>query len=107
MTLAMGLGVVLDEETTRFNCRTIMENRAYTVEKLRELGFTVLPSCANFIFAVSDKIDGGELYQKLKERGVLIRHFDKPAIRAWNRITIGTREQMDVLLSNIRDILEG
>jgi len=106
MTQAVGLGVLLDEETTRANCRTIMENRAYTVEALRALGFTVLPSAANFIFASSDRIGGGALYQKLRERAVLIRHFDKERIRDFNRITIGTREQMDILLKNIREILE-
>lgn len=106
MTLALGLGVLLDEETTRKNCRAIMENRAWTVAELENLGFTVLPSCANFIFARSGRIDGGELYLKLKARNILIRHFDKPEISAWNRITIGTREQMDILLTNIREILE-
>jgi len=106
MTLAVGLGVLLDEERTRANCRTIMENRAYTVDALEALGFTVLPSAANFIFARSDRISGGELYQKLRERAVLIRHFDKDRIRDFNRITIGTREQMDILLKNIREILE-
>ena len=107
MTLALGLGVVRDEETTRANCRTIMENRAYTTKALQDLGFEVLPSAANFIFARTDRIDGGALYEALKARGVLIRHFDKAAIRDWNRITIGTREQMDILLTNIREILEG
>ena len=106
MTLALGLGVLLDEEQTRANCRTIMENRAYTVAELEKLGFTTLPSCANFVFAASDRIDGGELYLRLKERNILIRHFDKPGICAYNRITIGTREQMDILLQNIREILE-
>ena len=106
MTLALGLGVLLDEETTQANCRAIMENRTYTTEELEKLGFTVLPSSTNFIFARSEKIVGGELYRKLKERAVLIRHFDKERIRDWNRITIGTREQMDILLKNIRKILE-
>ncbi len=106
MTLAIGLGVLLDEEQVRANCRTIMENRAYTVAELGKLGFRTLPSSANFIFTVSDRIGGAELYQKLKERGVLIRHFDKPRIDAWSRITIGTREQMDILLTNIKEILE-
>ena len=106
MTQALGLGVLLDEETTRANCRTIMENRARTVEALRALGFTVLPSAANFIFAKSDRISGAEVYRRLRERAVLIRHFDKERIRDYNRITIGTREQMDILLKNIREILE-
>ncbi len=107
MTLALGLGVLLDEETTRANCRTIMENRAYTVAELEKLGFSVLPSCANFVFAATDRIGGRDLYLRLKERGVLIRHFDMPGIRNYNRITIGTKEQMDILLQNIREILEG
>ena len=106
MTLAVGLGVLLDEETTKANCRTIMENRAYTTAKLQKLGFTVLPSAANFIFARSDRISGGALYTKLRERSVLIRHFDKERIKDWNRITIGTKEQMDILLKNVREILE-
>ena len=106
MTMALGLGVLHDEEQTKANCRTIMENRAYTVAELSKLGFRTLPSSANFIFTVSERIDGGELYRRLKERGVLIRHFDKPRIGAWSRITIGTREQMDILLTNIKEILE-
>jgi len=107
MTLAVGLGVLLDEETTKANCRTIMENRAYTTAELEKLGFTLLPSSANFIFARSHRISGKELYMKLRERAVLIRHFEKPRIADWNRITIGTKEQMDILLKNVREILEG
>ena len=106
MTMALGLGVLEDEAQTQKNCRTIMENRAWTVAELEKLGFSTLPSSANFIFTVSERIDGKTLYQKLKERGVLIRHFDKPRIDAYSRITIGTREQMDILLRNIREILE-
>ena len=67
----------------------------------------MLPSAANFIFVRSDKISGKALYTKLRERAVLIRHFDKKRIKDWNRITIGTREQMDILLKNVREILEG
>ena len=106
MTQAVGMGILLEEETTRRNCRAIMENRAYTSEALRELGFTVLPSAANFLFARSDRIAGAALYEALKARGVLIRHFNKERIADYNRITVGTREQMDILLKNIREILE-
>ena len=106
MTQALGLGVLLDEETTRANCRTVMENRAYTAQALECLGFAVLPSAANFLFVRSDRIGGGELYRKLRERAVLVRHFDKERIKDYNRITVGTREQMDILLKNIREILE-
>ena len=105
MTQAMGLGVLNDEETTQKNCRTVMEVREYATEELRKLGFTVIPSCANFVFAATEKMDGGDLYRALKEKGVLVRHFDKDRISNYNRITIGTREQMDLLLEKLREIL--
>ena len=70
------------------------------------MGFEVLDSCANFVFARTPAADGAELYRKLKARGVLVRHFTKPEIAQFNRITIGTRQQMDALLAAIRTILE-
>ena len=106
MTLAAGLGQLADEETTRANCRAVMENREYTTTRLMELGFSVLPSAANFLFATHPDIPGGTLYQKLKDRGVLVRHFDTPRLTAYNRITVGSREQMDALLAAIQSILE-
>ena len=101
-------GVAALEDTAYFeqNCRTIMENRAWTTRALEELGFTVLPSLANFVFARSDAIDGGELYARLKARGILVRHFTKARIKDFNRITIGTREQMQTLLGAMEDILK-
>ena len=66
----------------------------------------MLDSRANFVFARTPAMDGEALYLALKARGVLVRHFTKPEIAQFNRITIGTRQQMDVLLDNIRAILE-
>ena len=88
------------------NCRRIMETRAYAGSELKKLEFSVLPSAANFIFAKSDRIDGGRLYRELKSKGILIRHFDKERISDYNRITIGTREEMDAMLEKIKEILE-
>ena len=107
LTMAAAMGTLLDADYTRKNCETVAVNRAYTTEKLQELGFRVLPSKANFVFASTPAMDGGELYRKLKERGVLVRHFDKPEICQFNRITIGTREQMDILLNTLKSILGG
>lgn len=106
MTMAAGLGQLADEETTRRNCRTVMDNREYTTRRLSEMGFTVVPSRANFVFATCPAIGGGDLYRRLKDRGVLVRHFDTPRLREYNRITIGSREQMDALLTAIQAILE-
>ena len=75
-------------------------------EKMEALGFTVLPSQANFIFAKSDKIPGGDLYRKLKENGILVRWFDADRIRDYVRITIGALEQMAALVDEIARLLE-
>ena len=106
MTMAAGLGALEDEEYTRSNCRTVIENREYAAQKLKNLGFTLTDSKANFLFAKHEKIDGGELYKKLRERGILIRHFTKARISDYNRITVGSRDEMDALISAISDILE-
>lgn len=97
----------LDEDAYYMeNCRTIAENRAWTTQQLQKLGFTVTASKSNFVFACTERISGLALYEKLKARGILIRHFEKPRIRAYNRITVGTREQMQALIAAITAILE-
>lgn len=105
MTMAAGVGQLEDEETTRRNCKTIAENRDYLTAELRALGFTVTDSKTNFVFAKSDRIGGADLYSALRERGILVRHFTAEKIADYNRITIGTRDQVDALLSAIKDIL--
>ena len=71
------------------------------------MGFTVTDSKANFLFAKSDKMGGKELYLSLKERGVLIRHFDSERIKDFNRITVGSREEMEIFLKNVGEITGG
>lgn len=105
MTQAAGCAAIDDNAYYMENARTIAETRAYTTKALEALGFSVLPSQANFIFAESPAISGFELYAALKKRGVLVRHFAKDRIDNFTRITIGTRAQMDVLLRSIRAIL--
>ena len=106
MTMAAGIGVLSDEEYTQANCQTVMDNRAWTVNELKKLGFEMTDSKANFIFAKSDKIDGGELYSALREKGILVRHFTKDKIAQYNRITVGSKEQMEGLIGAISKILE-
>ena len=106
MTQAAGLGLLLEEARTRENCAVIQRNREASVELLESLGFYVLPSKANFIFAKHPRISGMDLYLKLKQRGILIRHFETPRLKDYNRITIGTMEQMQALIKQAREILE-
>ena len=105
MTAAAGYAALCDNDYYMQNCRTVMENRAYTTEALRALGFEVLPSLTNFVFAKTDKMSGEALYLELKRRGILVRHFGKPEITDYNRITIGTKEQMEALVATVSDIL--
>ena len=106
MTQAAGLGTLMDEEYTQKNCGTIIENRAYLTDRLEKLGFEHTDSMTNFVFAKHPSLDGGKLYELLKERGVLVRHFTKERIKDYNRITVGAKAQIDVLLKNIEEILE-
>lgn len=106
VTLAAGAAAIDSQSYYTDNCKRIIETREYTVGELEKLGFQVIPSKANFIFAQSPKIDGGELYLKLKEQGVLVRHFTKERIKNFNRITIGTYEEMKILIKKIKEITE-
>lgn len=106
MTMAAGVGALEDVAYFRNNCAAIEANRAWTVEALEALGFSVLPSKANFVFATHPKLDGGWLYRTLKARGVLVRHFDKPRLSQHIRITIGSRQQMEALVQTVKKIME-
>ena len=105
MTLAAGVAYLKHDEIMTRNCTCIQEVRAWTMGELAGLGFEMTDSRSNFIFARSGRIDGGELYRQLKARGILVRHFDKPLISSYVRITVGSREQMQALLEAIREIL--
>ncbi len=105
MTAAAGVGALEDREYFESNCKKIIENREYTHKELEKLGFTHTQSMTNFVFVKSDKIAGGELYKKLKEKGILVRHFDKEEIKEYNRITVGSAEEMQALVNTVREIL--
>ncbi len=106
LTMVAGIAAIADNDYYANNCQMIIETREYTQRRLVEMGFEVTDSKANFIFAKNARISGKELYLALKSRGVLVRHFDSPLICEYNRITVGTKEQMDVLLDEISKILE-
>ena len=106
MTMAAGLGVLADEAYTRANCRAVTENRAYAAKRMQDMGFTMTDSQANFLFAKHAKIGGKALYTHLRERGILVRHFDTPRLRDYNRITVGSHAQMVTLCDTLEQILK-
>ena len=105
MTMAAGIGCLSDEEYTRENCQKIIAAREFTASELQKLGFTLTDSKTNFVFAKHPEISGQELYQKLRQNGILVRHFSSPKIMEYNRITIGTMEQMQILVETVKSIL--
>lgn len=83
----------------------VVEERGRLTRELRARGFDVLPSGANFVFARHARTGGKTVYTQLKKRGVLVRHFDKPRIAAFCRITVGSRSQNDALLAALDEFI--
>ena len=106
LTLIAGEAAIKDNDYYMDNCKAVIETREKTVKALEDMGFECTPSRANFIFAKSGDIDGGELYLKLKDRGILVRHFSGEKICKYNRITVGSPEEMDALVNEISLILK-
>ena len=106
LTMAAAIATLESDGYYVNNSKIIQDNRAYTTSVLEKLGFETIPSEANFIFTRCKTIEGSALYRALKSKGILVRHWDKPTIADWCRVTIGSREQMDMFLAKVREILE-
>jgi histidinol-phosphate aminotransferase len=106
--LAITGGVASIEDKTYFQdcCRKIIDTREWLTGRLEDMAFRVLPSKTNFVFARHEEYDAAELYRQLKQDGILVRHFDKPPIRDYLRITIGTREDMQRFCEALDTILQ-
>lgn len=106
LTQVAGTAAMQDNDYYLDNCREIIETRNFTTKALIGLGFEVLDSKANFVFAKHPELDGKEFYLTLKEKGVLVRHFDMEKISQYNRITIGSFEEMTKFVEITRKILK-
>ena len=106
MTMAAGIGSLSDEWYFKKTLQMVTAERERAAEGLVKLGFTCLPSKANFLFIRHPSLDGKQLYLALKEKGVLVRHFDTPRLRDYNRVSIGSREQMNGFFAALTAILE-
>jgi histidinol-phosphate aminotransferase len=96
---------VRDDAYFRENVARIIAGRKAMTRQLTGLGFTVLPSSANFVFASHLAMGGAELAAALRERAVLVRHFNKPRTAPWLRITVGTEEDTRRLIAEMKHIL--
>lgn len=107
LTQKAGVAAMAENDYYMTNCKKIAATRQYTAEELSLLGFEVLSSKANFIFAKHESISGGDIYTMLRERGILVRHFTDERIKDYNRITIGSREEMEALVKAMKEIVKG
>ncbi len=105
LTLSIGLAALSDQSYYDSCNAAIVQTREYVTKALRKLGFSVIDSKANFIFAKPPRLGGKALYEELKQRGILVRHFDRPRICDFVRITVGTPEQMETLIETIKELL--
>ena len=107
LALAGALASVEDEEFFQDSCKKVIATRETLVAQLQQLGFEVLPSGANFVFARHPARDGAELAAALRARAIIVRHFKQARIDQFLRITIGTDEQCAQLVKALGEILAG
>lgn len=99
----LAVAALRDTEYFESTCKAVAATRDRLSAELRAIGCTVLPSKANFVLAKSPTVGGADLYKRLKDAGILVRHFGDERIADFVRITVGTDEQTDILLSVIKN----
>ena len=102
---AIAAAVASFEDQAYFEAQNakVIASREKLTAQLKELGFKVLPSAANFIFASLPSKDAGELAAELRKHGIIVRYFNKPRINQFLRITIGTDEQSQRLIDTLKN----
>ena len=105
MTQAAGVAAFEDNGIYMSNCRAVAETRNKTASELRALGFELTDSKANFLFLRHSAVSGEELYARLREKGILVRHFSKPSIEDYNRVTVGSPDEMEAFISAVKEVL--
>ncbi len=96
---------IRDEAYFRATCKKVIKTRERTVAALSKMGFSIVPSMANFIFVKPSGIQARELYTRLKDENILVRYFDKPRIDEYLRVTIGTDADMQTFIEKISKIV--
>ena len=105
LSVALGVAAIEDEDYFRKTTGQIVETREWTKERLTELGFSFGDSKTNFIFAKHATVDAEEIFAKLREKHIFVRHFNSERIKNYLRISIGTREEMEKFIDELKCIL--
>ncbi|MGN1420946.1 MAG: histidinol-phosphate transaminase [Eubacterium sp.] len=105
VSIAMGAASIKDNEYFKSTCKRIIDTRERFTKEMKALGFKVLDSSTNFIFATHSDLSIKDMFEYLKTKNVFIRYFSLPRIDNYTRITIGTDEEMDILLKEIKEYI--
>jgi len=106
LALAGASAAVEDEAYFRTIRDRVIETRTRTIKNLKDLDFDVLPSQTNFVFVTHGRMAASNIAQALRQRSIIVRHFDHPRTANYLRITIGTDQEIDALIGALREILE-
>lgn len=106
MAQCAATAAVNDPEYSRRMCERIIQTREKVRTKLLDMGLHVLPSSTNFLFVSHRNFTGSELFLRLKQQGILVRHFQRPGIENWLRVSMGTEEEMAILIQKLEAILK-
>ncbi len=104
LAIVAAVAAIEDEAHHKRLVEEVVRNRGELASELQKLGFEIVPSAANFVFARPPR-PAVEVVAALRERKILVRHYDREPIAGWIRITIGTRKQHDTLLAALKEIL--
>ncbi|MBP5166620.1 MAG: histidinol-phosphate transaminase [Oscillospiraceae bacterium] len=104
MTQAAGTAAIRDNELYMSRCRAVARTRDRIADELKKAGFELTASKANFLFVRGGGLSGEEIYSGLRKRGVLVRWFSGGAISDRVRVSVGTEEQMDVFLAELKEL---
>lgn len=104
LSLLAGAAAVNSPAYYKEKCGEIVKVREFAKAELKKQGFFVTDSFANFLFVKKEGVSGEYIYRKLREKGILVRHFNTPEIADFNRITVGTKEQMNALIEALKTI---
>ncbi len=106
ITLEIGVEAVRDDAYFRATCEKVIATRERLKGQLGELGFEFQDSKTNFIFAKHASVPAEHIFKELKSRNIYVRYWNKPRISEYLRITVGTDEECDTLVANLKDILK-
>lgn len=104
-SILLGAESIKDEAYFRETVARIVDTREWFREEIEKIGFSALPSSANFLFATHERLAAKEIFERAREHKIIVRYFDKPRIDNYLRITIGTREDMETFLAFLKKLV--